>query len=83
MVSEGQAEPWETVTPPPNPTWRVLYSCLPEHLIDNFNAAIHWSRPPESPLYGYLSWGAEYWMLRNKSGDSSYLQAFTRILEEA
>lgn len=83
MVSEGQSEPWETMTTPPNPKVRVLYSCRPEHLIENFNASMLWLRPPESPLYGYLFWGAEYWILRNRSGDSSYLRAFTRIVEEA
>jgi hypothetical protein len=80
---EAGSEPWETVTTPPNPKGRALYSCLPEHLMDNFNAAMLWSRPPESPLYGYLFWGAEYWLLRSNTGDSSHLQAFTRILEEA
>ena len=83
MVTEGQSEPWESVTTPPNPKQHVLYSCQPEHLIENFNAAIQWLRPSESPLYGYLFWGAEYWILRNRSGDSSYLGAFARIVEEA
>ena len=35
------------------------------------------------PLYAYLFWGAEYWMLRMQSGDPGYLQAFERILAKA
>ena len=34
-------------------------------------------------LDAYLFWGAEYWMLREQSGDASYMQAFARILESA
>lgn len=82
MISEGQAEPWETVTTPPNPDKQGMYSCLPEHLITNYNTCMRWSRS-EAPLYAYLFWGAEYWMLRQQSADSSYLQAFARILEQA
>ena len=82
MVSEGQAEPWEAITVPPNPQRHALYSCPPEQLIRNYNAALAWSRPA-SPLYAYLFWGAEYWVLRDRSGDPSYLQAFARILESA
>lgn len=33
MVSEGQAEPWETVTTPPNPVNEGMASCLPEQLV--------------------------------------------------
>jgi hypothetical protein len=82
MVSEGQAEPWEAVTIPPNPAGRVMYSCRPEQLIDNYNACMRWSRE-DAPLYAYLFWGAEYWMLREQSQDPSYLQAFARVLESA
>lgn len=82
MVSEGQAEPWETITTPPNPKRQAMYSCTPEQLMRNYNAAIGWSRPNE-PIYAYLFWGAEYWVLRDKSGDPNYLQAFTRILDQA
>ena len=32
MISEGQAEPWEAVTAPPNPHDRGMYSCMPEQL---------------------------------------------------
>src|SRR5262249_5829112 len=35
MVSEGQAEPWEAVTAPPNPRAGAMYSCLPEQVIEN------------------------------------------------
>ena len=81
MVSEGQAEPWETVTSPPNPMKQGMYSCLPEHIIDTYNT---WMRQSQAdPLYAYLFWGAEYWMLRKQSGDASYIQTFARILENA
>jgi hypothetical protein len=82
MVAEGQAEPWETVTLPPNPEGRAMFSCRPEDVLQNYNAAMEWSTP-QSPLYAYLFWGAEYWILRNRSGDPSYLEAFARILAES
>ena len=82
MISEGQAEPWETTTVPPNPEGRASYSCPPEQLISNYNAALRWSLNGD-PLYAYLFWGAEYWLLRNQSGDPSYLQAFARVLENS
>jgi hypothetical protein len=82
MIAEGQAEPWEAVTTPPNPRGQGMYSCLPEQLIINYNTCMRWSRQ-EAPLYAYLFWGAEYWILRKQSGDCSYLQAFARILENA
>jgi hypothetical protein len=82
MVAEGQAEPWETVTIPPDPAKQGMYSCLPERVITNYNTCMRWSQP-EAPLYAYLFWGAEYWMLRKQGMDTSYLQAFARILEHA
>ncbi len=82
MIAEGQAEPWEAVTIPPNPYGQGMYSCLPEQVITNYNTCMRWSRR-EVPLYAYLFWGAEYWMLRKQCADSSYLQAFARILEHA
>ena len=82
MISEGQAEPWETVTTPPNPDKRGMYSCLPEQVINNYNTCMGWSQQ-EAPLYAYLFWGAEYWMLRKQCADSSYLHAFARILENS
>lgn len=82
MIAEGQAEPWETVTMPPNPSGQGMYSCLPEHVITNYNTCMRWSEPGAA-LYAYLFWGAEYWMLRKKYADPSYLQAFARILENA
>ena len=81
MVAEGQAEPWETTTLPPNPPGKSMFTCSPQHLIENYNAAVSWSNP-ETPLYAYLFWGAEYWILRARSGDSSYLVAFHRVLTE-
>jgi len=80
MVAEGQAEPWETVTTPPNPAGRQMFSCLPEHLITNYDTCMRWFQQG-CTLYAYLFWGAEYWVLRKQHGDPSYLQAFARILE--
>ncbi|MCL4561604.1 MAG: beta-galactosidase [Chloroflexi bacterium] len=80
LVAEGQAEPWEAVTTPPNPANRVMYSCTPEDVIGNYNAWMEASGEHGS-LFAYLFWGAEYWLLRKQGGDSSYLQAFNRILE--
>ncbi len=82
MVAEGQAEPWETTTLPPNPLGKSMFTCGPHHLIENYNAAISWSSR-ETPLYAYLFWGAEYWTLRARSGDPSYLDAFHRLLNDA
>jgi hypothetical protein len=80
LITEGQAEPWEAVTTPPNPRDQGMYSCLPEQIINNYNIWMHESGP-ENSLYAYLFWGAEYWMLRKQSFDGSYLHAFARILE--
>ncbi len=77
MISEGQAEPWETTTTPPNPSGRTLYSCGPHHLLENFNAAM-----ANPAIEAYLFWGAEYWVLREQSGDPTYLQAFARVLND-
>jgi hypothetical protein len=82
MVAEGQAEPWEAVTVPPNPSGRAAFSCPPVQLIRNYNTALTWL-PPGDSLYAYLFWGAEYWILREKSGDPSYLRTFARILDNA
>ncbi len=80
LVTEGQAEPWETITAPPNPRNQVLSSCRPEHVLANYN---RWMDDvgETGGLYAYLFWGAEYWLLRKQSGDGSYLKTFTRILE--
>ncbi|HYX48898.1 MAG TPA: hypothetical protein VE843_04110, partial [Ktedonobacteraceae bacterium] len=53
MIAEGQAEPWEAVTIPPNPYAQGMYSCLPEQVITNYNACMRWSQR-EAPLYAYL-----------------------------
>ncbi|HLY31235.1 MAG TPA: beta-galactosidase [Ktedonobacterales bacterium] len=82
MISEGQAEPWEAVTTPPNPAGQGMSSCLPEHVIANYNACMRWPQQGD-PLFAYLFWGADYWMLRQKSGDPRYLQAFARVLEQS
>jgi len=82
MISEGQAEPWETVTTPPNPQGADMYSCAPEQLVENYNQCLGWAREAEFPLHAYLFWGAEYWVLRQQSGDSRYLDAFDRVLNK-
>jgi hypothetical protein len=81
LISEGQAEPWESVTTPPNPQRQAMFSCLPEHIIRNYNDCLEGDG--QTGLYAYLFWGAEYWLLRQQAGDASYMQAFQRILEEA
>lgn len=82
MVAEGQAEPWEATTLPPSPSGKAAFTCGPHHLIENYNAAASWSSA-ETPLYAYLLWGAEYWVLRAGLGDPQYLSAFERLLREA
>jgi hypothetical protein len=82
MVAEGQAEPWEAVTLPPNPEQGAMFSCRPGDTIRNYNAAMEWSGH-DATLYAYLFWGADYWILRDRSGDPSYLQAAARVLAEA
>jgi hypothetical protein len=83
MISEGQAEPWEAVSTPPDPAGRSMYSCPPERVIQNYNTCMAWARDAAVNLEAYLFWGAEYWIVRRTSGDRSYLQAFTRILEQS
>jgi Beta-galactosidase len=81
IVTEGQAEPWEAVTTPPNPDGGAMYSCPPEQVIENYNQCVGWAREAAHPLDAYLFWGAEYWVLRERSGDDRYLRAFARLLE--
>ena len=83
MIAEGQAEPWEAVTTPPDPRGRVMYSCTPEQLIRTYNRCMREFRRAGRDQWAYLFWGAEYWLLRQQHGDPSYLQAFTRILDAA
>jgi hypothetical protein len=83
MITEGQAEPWETVTRPPSPQSFAMYSCLPEHLIDTYNQWLTPDSRGNRALYAYLFWGAEYWVRRQQSGDPRYLQAFAHILEHS
>ncbi len=59
-----------------------MFTCGPHHLIENYNAAIRWSSP-KCPLYAYLLWGAEYWILRAHLGGPQYLGAFERLLKES
>jgi Beta-galactosidase len=80
MISEGQAEPWEAVTTPPSPRGRVMTSCPPERVIENYNRCLDLARDSGGALDAYLFWGAEYWLLRQQAGDESYLGAFQRIL---
>jgi hypothetical protein len=78
MITEGQAEPWEAVTIPPNVGGRVMASCTPEQVIENYDQCMGWP----VPLWAYLFWGAEYWALRRRSGDRRYVEAVERILAE-
>jgi len=82
MVAEGQGEPWETVTTPPSTPGRAMFSCLPDHVIGNYNSAMRLGRSVPAGLWAYLFWGAEYWLLRKQQGDDSYLKAFGRVLAE-
>jgi hypothetical protein len=81
MISEGQAEPWETATTPPSPPAMTMYSCTPERVIENYNQCMTWGRWGAASLDAYLFWGAEYWLLRQQAGDTRYIRAFRRILE--
>jgi len=63
-----------------NPAGRVMASCPPERVIDNYNRCLRLARETGSSLDAYLFWGAEYWLLRQQGGDESYLGAFRRIL---
>lgn len=83
FVTEGQAEPWETVTTPPSPAAWAMYSCPPERVIENYNQCLRWSQETAPGLAAYLFWGAEYWVLRERCGDPRYIRAFARLLEEA
>jgi hypothetical protein len=83
MIAEGQAEPWEAITTPPDPRGRVMYSCPPEQLIRNYNRCMRGFRHAGADPWAYLFWGAEYWLLRQQHGDPSYLRAFARILDGA
>lgn len=78
VVTEGQAEPWEAVTNPPNPAGLVAASCPPERLIQTYNACL---AAAGGDLEAYLFWGAEYWLQRRVSGDVSYLGAIERLLK--
>lgn len=80
MVTEGQAEPWETTLVPPSPPAAGMASCLPEHVIETYNAAMRWAGRPGPGLDAYLFWGAEYWLRRELDGDPRYLGAVRRIL---
>jgi len=82
MVTEGQAEPWESVTIPPSPDARIAYSCPPERIIQNYNDCVRWGRRAGTALSAYLFWGAEYWAMRDQQGDPSYLDAFARVLAQ-
>jgi hypothetical protein len=82
MIAEGQAEPWEAVTVPPDPRRRVMYSCMPEQVIENYNQCMGWGRAASGPC-AYLFWGAEYWIKRQEQGDPSYMEAFGRVLAES
>ena len=83
LVTEGQAEPWESVTRPPSPLGRWPSSCPPEGVIRNYNLTVRWARRQGIDLHSYLFWGAEYWWRRYDDGDASYLRAAERVLERS
>jgi hypothetical protein len=85
MVTEGQAEPWETATVPPSPIGAAMASCPPERVAENYNQAMRWQAHPRHPLalWAYLFWGAEYWLARRAQGDPTYLAAFERVLSSS
>ena len=80
MIAEGQAEPWEAVTTPPSPPGLAMYSCLPEHVIENYSQCMRWTpaavRPGRVPVLG-----RRVLVLRQQQGDPRYLRAFARVLE--
>jgi len=80
MVTEAQAEPWETVTTPPSEPGTGMFSCLPEHVVENYNAALQLASSAPDGLWALLFWGAEYWLKRRDQGDDRYLAAFSRVL---
>ena len=80
MISECQAEPWETVTTPPSEAGLGMYSCLPEHVVGNYNAAMRLGTTATGGPWAFLFWGAEYWLRRRDQGDGRYLDAFARVL---
>jgi hypothetical protein len=60
-----------------------MYSCRPEDLIRNYSQAMRWTEGKNFVMDGYLFWGAEYWLLRDRDGDPSYLRAFARVLDNS
>ncbi len=83
MVTEGQAEPWETSTTPPDLRGRAAYSCGPDRVVENYNRCVRAARGRGVELSAYLFWGAEYWVRRLRDGDPSYMGAVARVLEHA
>jgi hypothetical protein len=55
---------FERHTVPPSPQGYGMYSCLPEHMIANYNQCVRWTRRTSQGASAYLFWGAEYWLLR-------------------
>src|SRR5262249_13930423 len=64
MVTEGQAEPWESVTIPPSPHAGAPFSCPPERIVQNCSDWFEWAHRTGIELSAYLFWGAEYWVIR-------------------
>jgi hypothetical protein len=58
-----------------------MYSCRPEDLVATYSQCMRWRGRGGLVIEGYLFWGAEYWLLRERQGDPSYLRAFARVLE--
>ena len=58
------------------------YSCPPERS-SRHNDWLRWADRARTELSAYLFWGAEYWVMRDQQGDSSYLDAFARLLDRS
>jgi hypothetical protein len=83
IVTESQAEPWESTTVPPDPRRGFSSSCTPAHVVETYNRCMTSLRRGGVTPEAYLFWGAEYWVMRARTGDRGYLDAFVRILERA
>ena len=57
VITEGQAEPWEAVTTPPNPTGWAPFSCTPDLVIEHYNQCMRWARRSGMAPRAYLFWG--------------------------
>ena len=84
MVTEGQAEPWEAVTEPPSPmSGLATVSCPPDRLIETYNVCLDAAATVGVQPEAYVFWGTEYWLRRERDGDSTYLESAERVISNA